>query len=160
LGGLVVDHEKLTQLVESYIDLSFRIHKTGEMIITRELNDLLTIEQEAVMRYIRENGPCPSSALSKAFFVEKSAVTAIINRLENKGYIQRMRSDEDRRVVFLRLTEEGARFHQECWEKINNLLMKIISQLNKEDIESFMKTYEKLANILEQQVKEQKGVHE
>lgn len=155
-----MEHEKLAQLVESYINLSFRIHKAGEMIITHELNDALTIEQEAVMRYISENGPCPSSALSKAFFVEKSAVTAIINRLEQKGYIQRMRSEEDRRVIFLQLTEEGRRFHQECWEKINNLLMKIISQLNKEDIESFMKLYQKLAGLLEQEVKKQKGVHE
>ncbi|HEX7064663.1 MAG TPA: MarR family transcriptional regulator [Bacillales bacterium] len=155
-----MNSEELGRLVETYVDLSFKINKIGEMIVIHELDDALTLEQNAVLRYIRQHEPCTSSALSKAFYVEKSAVTAIINRLEKKGFIQRVRSDEDRRVVYLRLTAEGERFHQECTERVNQMLSKIIAQFDGGEIESFMKTYEKLKNSLEKQLKEVKGVNE
>lgn len=152
--------EEFERLVDRYVDLSFKVNKMGEMIVIHELDDALTLEQNAVLRYIRQYQPCTSSALSKSFYVEKSAVTAIINRLEKKGFIQRLRSDEDRRVVYLQLTEEGERFHQECSERVNQMLSKIIAQFDTEEIESFMGTYEKLKNSLEKQLQEVKGVSE
>ncbi|HET7657368.1 MAG TPA: MarR family transcriptional regulator [Bacillales bacterium] len=150
--------DQMTRLVERYGDLSFQVNKMGEVLINNELDDSLTLEQDAVLRYIRENQPCTSSGLSKAFYVEKSAVTAIINRLVNKNFIERERSEEDRRVVYLKLTKQGEQFQMECQERVNRIIEKIISQFDEKEIESFMKTYEKLANLLENHLKEMKGV--
>lgn len=144
-----MNSDSLTHLVERYGDLSFKVHKMGEVLINNELNDSLTIEQDAVLRYIREHQPCTSSGLSKAFHVEKSAVTAIMTRLVNKGFIARNRSEEDRRVVYLKLTEEGEQFQRECQQRVNHILGKIISQFDSQEIETFMQTYEKLSNLLE-----------
>lgn len=155
-----MDSEKLVQLAREYGDLSFKVNKMGEIIINNELDDVLTLEQDAVLRFIREHQPCTSSDLSKAFYVKKSAVTAIINRLEKKEFIQRTRSNEDRRVVYLKLTEEGERFHQELSERVNQMLGKIISRFDVDEVESFMKTYKKLVDLIEEELKELKGVNQ
>lgn len=156
----MMDSGKLMQLVDSYADLSFKVNKMGEEITRHELDDVLTLEQDAVLRYIREHQPCTSSELSKAFYVEKSAVTAIINRLVKKGFIDRIRSEEDRRVIYLKLTDDGEQFHTQNRERVNYIFEQIISSFDANEIETFMKTYQKLADLLERQLMELKGVNE
>src|ERR1700710_1516106 len=45
--------------------------------------------------------------LAREYGIDASAVTRLIHRLEKRGLITRLRSEEDRRVVRLALTEEG-----------------------------------------------------
>jgi DNA-binding MarR family transcriptional regulator len=50
-----------------------------------------------------------ASDLCKGMSYDAGAMTRMIDRLESKGLIRRNRRPEDRRVVYLELTEEGAR---------------------------------------------------
>ena len=43
--------------------------------------------------------------VSKELMVTLGTVTTSLNNLERKGYIERIRSDQDRRVVYLHLTK-------------------------------------------------------
>jgi len=45
--------------------------------------------------------------LAREMDIDAGAVTRMVDRLESKGLIERARSDEDRRVVHLRLTSAG-----------------------------------------------------
>lgn len=45
--------------------------------------------------------------LAREMDVDAGAVTRMVDRLEAKGLIERVRSEEDRRVVHLRLTDAG-----------------------------------------------------
>jgi DNA-binding MarR family transcriptional regulator len=55
------------------------------------------------------DGPKSSSELCKGISYDAGAMTRMIDRLETKGLIRRNRSSEDRRMVFLELTDEGSR---------------------------------------------------
>ena len=50
-----------------------------------------------------------ASDLCKGISYDAGAMTRMIDRLEGKGLIRRNRRQEDRRVVYLELTEEGSR---------------------------------------------------
>jgi DNA-binding MarR family transcriptional regulator len=50
-----------------------------------------------------------ASDLCKGISYDAGAMTRMIDRLETKGLIRRNRRPEDRRVVYLELTEEGIR---------------------------------------------------
>jgi len=50
-----------------------------------------------------------SSDLCKGISYDAGAMTRMIDRLESKGLIRRNRRPDDRRVVYIELTEEGAR---------------------------------------------------
>ena len=55
-------------------------------------------------------GVCSTAAdISRIACHDNGAVTRLLDRLEGKGLIERLRSEADRRVVKLELTDEGAR---------------------------------------------------
>lgn len=45
--------------------------------------------------------------LSEAIHRDKSTVTALVNKLKEQGYVERIPSESDSRVVYVRLTEKG-----------------------------------------------------
>ena len=47
------------------------------------------------------------STVARELNVTVGTLTIAVNNLVKKGYIQRMRSQEDRRVVLISLTEQG-----------------------------------------------------
>ncbi len=41
---------------------------------------------------------------------EKSTMTTLVNKLEAKGYVLKMKSEEDRRVINVKLTKKGEKY--------------------------------------------------
>jgi DNA-binding MarR family transcriptional regulator len=67
----------------------------------------LTFAQVSLMKRLRETGRLTVRELADALEVTPANVTGIVDRLEREGLVTRARSGEDRRVVFVRLTENG-----------------------------------------------------
>lgn len=98
-----------------------------------------------VMEAIGNGQPKNMTSVAKALSVTTGTLTISVNSLVKKGFVERVRSEEDRRVVLISLTEKGRRlyekhqkFHQEMVESIVNrlndeekiLLEKVLSNLN------------------------------
>jgi DNA-binding MarR family transcriptional regulator len=81
--------------------------------------------------------------IAKALKLSKPSVTAIVDKLASKGYIEKFQSDEDRRSFHVHLSAKGnmlVRMHEKTHSKIveilqNNLdskdLEKLVTILNK-----------------------------
>ena len=52
-------------------------------------------------------GPLSASRLAEATGLSSAATTVMIDRLERKGFVRRVRHDADRRQVLVELSEEG-----------------------------------------------------
>ncbi|TCN26844.1 MarR family winged helix-turn-helix transcriptional regulator [Mesobacillus foraminis] len=140
----------IAELVDRYISVSFSVTKKAEALIKEQIgNDGdLTNDQHYTLRYMHRAGSCTSSELAEVFEVKKSAITAIINRMWEKGLIQRTRDENDRRVVYLTLTDKGKELYLKTEERITRLVKSFITSFDQEEIEQFIKTYEKLNEIL------------
>ena len=57
--------------------------------------------------------PVPMSRIADVLRFDRSAVTWITDRLEERGYVERRSDPGDRRVKLLALTEEGRRVREE-----------------------------------------------
>ena len=57
--------------------------------------------------------PAPKSRIADLLRSDRSAVTWITDRLEERGYVERTSDARDRRVKLLVLTEEGRRVREE-----------------------------------------------
>ncbi|QIM22335.1 MarR family transcriptional regulator [Phycicoccus sp. HDW14] len=55
------------------------------------------------------DGPKTAGALATATGLRPAATTALIDRLEARGLVERVRDESDRRRVLVRMTEEGSR---------------------------------------------------
>ena len=67
----------------------------------------LTAPQLYVVEAVRELGEVTTGRLSGHVSLSQGTVTTILDRLENRGLIERYRSLSDRRVVHARLTTAG-----------------------------------------------------
>jgi len=67
----------------------------------------ITAPQLVCLRTVIELGPMTATAISKEMHVSPSTVIGILDRLEDKGLVQRERGREDRRIVFVSVTEAG-----------------------------------------------------
>ncbi|WP_147536149.1 MarR family winged helix-turn-helix transcriptional regulator [Bacillus marasmi] len=142
-------NSKIQELINRYIRVSFSVTKKAEFLIKDQIGSDLTYDQHYTLRYIRQKQNCTSTELAEIFAVNKSAVTAIITRLADKGLIDRTRDERDRRVVYLSLTDKGDALFNECEERVHQLVENIMTQFNDEEINSFINTYEKLEKLLD-----------
>lgn len=67
----------------------------------------LTFPQFMILRHLRAKGRATAKELADLLGVTPGNVTGLLDRLEREGLVTRARSTEDRRVVYVRLTEEG-----------------------------------------------------
>lgn len=152
-----MDNHVIEDLINRYVSISFQVHKRAESLIKEQLGNELTNDQHYILRHINQTGKCTSTELADAFDVNKSAITAIINRMDDRGLIQRTRDEDDRRVVYLTLTKDGKELYLRAQEKVHLLVESIITQFNETEITAFIQTYEKLAQILDNKKQEELG---
>ncbi|MBB3108332.1 DNA-binding MarR family transcriptional regulator [Paenibacillus phyllosphaerae] len=140
--------EQLKSLISRYQDIFFTVNRRINAILKDQLPDGLTTDQYATLRYIRDHGPCTSSALADMFCVGKSSITAIITRLFDKHLIERVPDEKDRRVTYLKLTPAGLTTTAKMEDSIQNVLRGYLNQFDAAEAEAFMTTFEKLARVL------------
>ncbi|GGE25948.1 fatty acid biosynthesis transcriptional regulator FabT [Streptococcus himalayensis] len=85
----------------------------------------ISIKEMHTIDVIGNNPNGTPSQVAKELMVTLGTVTTSLNNLERKGYIERIRSEKDRRVVHLHLTKKGRlvyrlhrRFHKAMVERI------------------------------------------
>jgi len=140
----------IQELVDRYIAVSFSVNKRAESLVKEQIGSDLTNDQHYMLRYINKKEICTSSELAEVFEVKKSAITAIINRLWEKGLIQRTRDENDRRVVYLTLTEKGTALFDKTEERIHKLVESLINKFDETEIKQFLNTFEKLNQVLQE----------
>src|SRR5258708_8974502 len=97
------------QLGESVGYLLSRVKSTMSNLVTqRSMAELGITSQQGSILFMVASGKCLLAAeLAREYGIDASAVTRLVDRLEKRGLLTRVRSNEDRRVVRLALTPEG-----------------------------------------------------
>ena len=101
------------------VDLINEIWELEEKaIITEEFSDLSNNDMHIIEAIGVEDGDNMSSVAKKRNITVGSLTTAV-NHLVKKGYVDRSRGEEDRRIVMIRLTEKGQKQFWKSWMKKN-----------------------------------------
>lgn len=118
LGGILVDNygtlnEVLVKLFNEIMDIE------EKAIITEEFKDISNNDMH-IIEAIGKKESKNMSTVAKELSVTVGTLTIAINSLVKKGYVNRVRSEEDRRVVLISLSPKGEkaydhheRFHDE-----------------------------------------------
>lgn len=104
--------------------------------------------QLSCLLVLHEYGSLPSSKIARNILVKPSTVTGIIDRLEQKGLVQRLRSDTDRRVVNIELTERGQELAASAPPPIPKTIIDGLDSLSSDEIAEIVKALSKLVEML------------
>lgn len=115
-------------------------------IITEEFKDLTNNDMH-VIEAIGLGAGNNMSSIAKKLNITVGSLTTAVNNLVNKNYVERSRSEEDRRVVYVKLTEKGisAYHHHEDYHR--QMTQAIIDKLDKEELPVLMKTLDALTEF-------------
>ncbi|MGT2712458.1 fatty acid biosynthesis transcriptional regulator FabT [Streptococcus oriscaviae] len=95
-----------------------------------------------------KKGATPSD-IARALMVTLGTVTTSLNNLERKGYIERVRSTKDRRVVHLYLTKKGRLIYRLHQRFHNEMVRQITDGMDETEYQVMKKGLFKLYNFLE-----------
>ncbi len=90
----------------------------------------------------KKNGSVKISDLSDALSVQRPGVTRTLREMEEKGYIRKIISDEDRRVTYIEITERGRALSQKYNEETFTPLLDALASVSDGDVETLIKTIE------------------
>lgn len=110
-----------------------------EAIITDEFKDITNNDMH-IIEAIGLTGENTMSVVARKMGITAGSLTTAVNGLVNKKYVTRHRSEQDRRVVFLRLTEKGVRAYEHHRDYHRQMTDAVISSLDENEIPVLMKT--------------------
>jgi len=122
-------------------------------IYTKELNKkyLLSAAQLNCILTLNEYGPLPPSKIANHMMVNSSTVTGVVDRLEKKGFAERMRNSPDRRVITIQLTEAGKKLAQNAPPPIQQKIIDGLKRTDKKNVEQIVLALNMLTDMLDVQ---------
>ena len=117
-----------------------------EAIITDEFKDITNNDMH-IIEAVGLSGENTMSVVAKKLGITAGSLTTSVNSLVNKKYVTRQRSEEDRRVVFLKLTEKGKRAYEHHREYHRQMTEAVISRLDENEVPVLIKTLTGLSDF-------------
>lgn len=119
-------NEVLVRLFRDITTIEEKAIKTGEY---KEL----TVNDMHVIEAIDVHQPKNMTSVAKSLSVTTGTLTISVNGLVKKGFVERIRSEEDRRVVLISLSEKGRKAHAQHEQFHQKMIHSIIEGLTEEE---------------------------
>ncbi|MDY4954663.1 MAG: MarR family transcriptional regulator [Candidatus Onthomonas sp.] len=111
----------------------------------------LTFPQTLVLSLLSSEGSMPISELARATGSANSTISGVLDRLEQMDLIQRVRSEKDRRVVYVTLTPHFDEVREELEGSVEDSFPGLIDKLSPEEVEQVRTGLEVLERALKRE---------
>ena len=118
------------------------VHKAMVANQLEEIN--LYPGQEMALLALSEGQPCSQNELAHYLYVDHSTVATSVSRMEKAGWIERQKSDKDRRVTILKLTSQGNEIVGEIRTIMTDSENQMTSNLSNEERQAFVNVAHKI----------------
>ena len=137
-------HETINDILVNLFNEILKLEE--EAIITDEFKDITNNDMH-IIEAVGLSGENTMSVVAKKLGITAGSLTTSVNSLVNKKYVTRQRSEEDRRVVFLKLTEKGKRAYEHHREYHRQMTEAVISRLDENEVPVSIKTLTGLSDF-------------
>lgn len=128
------------------------MHIEEKAIITEEFKDISNNDMH-IIEAIGKEKPKNMSTIAKSLSVTVGTLTIAINNLVKKGYVNRVRSEEDRRVVLISLSEKGVKAYEHHKRFHEEMVEATLEGLNESETEVLVRSLQNLSNFFKGYVK-------
>ncbi|HEY2420230.1 MAG TPA: MarR family transcriptional regulator [Neobacillus sp.] len=106
---------------------------------------------------LNEIGPLTAGELGEITGLSTGSVTALIDRLEQSGYVRREKDPTDRRRVIIVPVKEKQHCIKENYHHLNKSMSELCSQYNQEELSLIIGFIEKTIAIHEKEIQRSNG---
>ena len=125
-------------------------------IITEEFKDLTNNDMHVIEAVGTGDGKNMSS-IARKLNITVGSLTTAMNSLVNKKYVERRSSEEDRRVVFVKLTSKGIRAFRHHEDYHRQMTQAVVDKLDETEMPVLLKTLDALSEFFAGYSKKKEG---
>lgn len=143
--------EEARQDAEELADIILVLHRCFLQNLSQELGkNTVSFPQFFLLGYLSQTPKLAMSGIAEKMGHTTAAATGLVDRLEKMGYVDRNHSDEDRRVVNVRITKKGTGLVQGIRDDMVKNLLSIFGELTHDDQKTWLKIYRRVLQRCEE----------
>jgi MarR family transcriptional regulator, 2-MHQ and catechol-resistance regulon repressor len=109
----------------------------------------LSITEFSVLEVLYQKGKQTIQHIGNSILVSSGSMTYVIDRLEQKGFLNRSDCPDDRRVIHVSLTVDGNKLMENIMPKHQEWVDNIFSSLNNDESDLIVKLLKKVSKRIE-----------
>ena len=122
----------------------------GRALITEEFSDISNNDMH-IIEAVGIEEPRNMSTVAAKLMVTVGTLTTAVNSLVKKSYINRVRSEKDRRIVLLSLTEKGRRAYDHHRRFHEEMIKAVMTNLSEEEANVLVKALKNVSDFFQKQ---------
>mgnify|MGYP000849992401 CR=1 FL=1 len=135
-------HDLLVKLFNEIMNIE------EKAIITEEFKDISNNDMH-IIEAIGLDEPRSMSSVAKDLSVTVGTLTIAINNLVKKAYVKRVRSEKDRRVVLISLTEKGVKAYHHHEKFHEDMIQSLLKDLSEEETKTLVSALTNLRDFFQ-----------
>lgn len=108
----------------------------------------LTVPQIFLLRTLVFKGSVSISELAEHLNLANSTVSGIVDRLERDGFVVRVRDKDDRRIVYVQLTEQAERFKEQVPQFSRKFLRELLQGVDEQTLREMSSSFRQLFELI------------
>lgn len=103
-----------------------------------------SVNQTRMLQYLNRKSPMKSTELAEMLLITAGGVTLMGDKLLERGLIERVRCDSDRRVVQIAITDKGKNYMESFDERDSAIIAYISERISNEDLHHLSRIFKLL----------------
>ncbi len=140
------------QLAEEIIQAMIQMLKTGPK--RQDVRRFSHGELQTMNFLMDQETPQLPGQISAGLEMSSARVAAVLNRLEEKGWVERQIHPKDRRKIWVRLTGQGRTELEDSRREVHEYIGGVLRILGERDAREYLRITKRMTAILKQQAAE------
>ena len=133
---LLIALRRITRAIDLH---SKQLHKSS---------GLTTSQLLVIAAIVKLENPTPTS-IAREILLSQGTVTNLIDRMEKRGLVKRIKSDSDGRSVLITVTDEGLRRHDESPDLLQDNFLAELRKLESWEQRLLLSSVERIASMMD-----------
>ncbi|CAN5328424.1 hypothetical protein BH10PSE19_BH10PSE19_18550 [soil metagenome] len=133
--------DRVTQFADTLIALR-RLQDEADIAFLDSLGGL-SLQQLNILNIVGDREPCTMSEIAKQAHLSLSSITSVVDKMVKAKLMDRYRSEDDRRIVYAKLSQEGKRIYEIQIQHVHAVVRKLLQALNLEEQDSLIQIIQK-----------------
>ena len=131
----------IDELADEYLDLMGQVITNAPFNQAQEYSRGELAMLRALETHEGEGGECPMtpSELSQELGLTTARIANLLKSLEHKRLVRRVHDSEDRRRVFVTLTDAGRAFGRQKQQEMHTMALRLIDHMGEDDAREFIR---------------------
>jgi len=142
--------EELKKLYANYFKVYRNAIKNGE--IPEASN--ISVSQQGYLETIYHMDTPTFGELADEIQVTKPAVTVMVRKFINEGFVEKIQAQEDGRIFRIKLTEKGMRIVAPEVKLLDEIIDKVTSKIEEKKVKEFSKMINEFNQVFESEIED------